>query len=390
MDAFYAAVEVRDDPMLLGKPLIIGALPNERGVVSTCSYEARKFGVRSAMSIKEAYRRCPDGIYMHPDMRKYKQASDAIHKIWDQYTDLVEYVSLDEGYLDVTGSHHMFGGVHAIARAIKEQTLIENGLTCSVGIGYSMTTAKLASEEKKPDGLFEIPDRAFWFQLVMDRNVRTLYTVGGKTAEKMEAEGILTVRDVLANEQKIIRMFGKHGQWIVALAGGIDERDVTPYNKEEAKSIGREITFQQDTTDTEYLKDTLLLIARALSLKLRFESIYCRTIGIKITYGNMAQITRAKSGEATHHAHDIYRVASALFDAVEKKPIRLIGISLSNFTKESVHQMSLTDIIESNNTQKKYVLETELFNLQKKFGVDIIKTGAELQAEKRLKGDDLP
>jgi len=145
MDAFYAAVEVRDNPDLAGKPLIIGALPTERGVVSTCSYEARKFGVRSAMSIKEAYRRCPHGIYMHPNGRKYSETSKQIHEIWDDYTDLCEYISLDEGFLDVTGSAHLFGGAAFIGREIKHRTVETVGLTCSVGIGLPLYSDRLMS-----------------------------------------------------------------------------------------------------------------------------------------------------------------------------------------------------------------------------------------------------
>ena len=157
MDMFYAAVEIRDNPELAGKPLIIGALPSERGVVSTCSYEARKFGVRSAMSIKEAYRLCPNGIYMHPNGHKYAEASEQIHEICDRYTDLIQYYSLDEGSLDVTGSMALFGGASKIGHELKERIKECTGLTCSVGIGYSIMSAKLASEEKKPDGFFEIP-----------------------------------------------------------------------------------------------------------------------------------------------------------------------------------------------------------------------------------------
>jgi len=173
MDMFFAAVEIRDNPELKGKPLIIGALPHERGVVSTCSYEARKYGVRSAMSIKEAYRLCPQGIYMHPNMKKYKEASDAVHGIWAAYTDLIEYVSLDEGFMDITGSAHLFGagssggGAEKIANEIKKRTKSETGLTCSVGIGYSIMSAKLASEELKPDGLFSIPNPESLISLII-------------------------------------------------------------------------------------------------------------------------------------------------------------------------------------------------------------------------------
>ena len=211
MDAFYAAVEVRDDPELRGKPLIIGALPHERGVVSTCSYEVRKYGVRSAMSIKEAYRLCPGGIYIHPNMGKYIEASGRIHDIWLTYTDIIEYISLDEGFLDVTGSAARFGGAREVGLLIKERTAAETRLTCSVGVGYSKTSAKLASEEKKHDGYFEIPSPEALKTLIMDRNVSAIYGVGPKTAESLQGVGIATVREILDNKQieKLLAEFFK-------------------------------------------------------------------------------------------------------------------------------------------------------------------------------------
>ena len=154
MDAFYASVEVHDDPSLAGKPLIIGALPSERGVVSTCSYEARPYGVRSGMSIKEAYRLCPNGIYMHGHYHRYHEVSDQVHEILLSYTDQIEFVALDEGYLDITGSTRLFGDPVHIGHEIKQRVLDVTGLTCSVGIGYNKMTAKLGSEEKKPNGFF--------------------------------------------------------------------------------------------------------------------------------------------------------------------------------------------------------------------------------------------
>ena len=157
MDAFFASVEIRDDPSLRGKPLIIGSLPHERGVVATCSYEARRYGVHSAMNIKEAYRLCPHGVYMHPNFEKYKAVSDQLHEIWNTYATASQYIALDEAYLDVTQRAGDMDGARSIARAIKQRTLDELGLTCSVGVAYSKTAAKTASEEKKPDGYFEIP-----------------------------------------------------------------------------------------------------------------------------------------------------------------------------------------------------------------------------------------
>ena len=212
MDAFYASVEVRDDPSLRGKPLIIGSLPHERGVVATCSYEARKFGVRSGMNIKEAYRLCPQGIYRHPDFEKYKTVSTQLHAIWDSYAAASEAIALDEAYLDVTERAVDFDGARQIASEIKRRTREELSLTCSVGVAYSKTAAKTASEEKKPDGYFEIPTREDFIELLSDRDVRALYTVGAKTAEKLHASGIRTVREIRENADAVMRMFGKQGK----------------------------------------------------------------------------------------------------------------------------------------------------------------------------------
>ena len=388
MDAFYAAVEVLDNPELGGKPLIIGALPHERGVVSTCSYEARKYGVRSAMSIKEAYRLCPDGIYMHPNMYKYKAASDRIHKIWLTYTDLAEFISLDEGFLDVTGSAVHFGGARDIGLAIKARTKEETGLTCSVGIGYTMTSAKLASEEKKPDGFFEIPDAEALKTLIMDRGVRIIYGVGPKTAEALQRAGISTVRDILADKRAVIEVLGNHGLDIIDLAQGIDDRAVTPYYETEAKSISREQTFQHDVTDFDYLKDAIRLLARELSLKLRLDGIFARTVTVKVKYSNMKLITRSKSGDAINRAKDINEVATSLLDTVEKRPIRLVGVGLSGFEESNLHQMTLDDYSSRRDDLRKEALDRTLLELQRRYGGDAIKTGNDLIAEKRFETEE--
>ena len=383
MDAFYAAVEVRDNPELAGKPLIIGALPTERGVVSTCSYEARVFGVRSAMSIKEAYRRCPHGIYMHPDGRKYAEASRQIHKIWSDYTDIVEYISLDEGFLDVTGSEHLFGGAKAIAHEIKRRTKDEIGLTCSVGVGYSMMSAKLASEEKKPDGFFEILTPADLRNLIIDRSVRTIYGVGAKTTEELARVGITTVRQIYENTQGVVTLLGNHGKQIVELAEGIDHRKVTA--DAETKSIGTEHTFQQDITDFNYLKDVLLLTAEKLSFDIRQRGLFSRTITLKVTYKDMKSITRSKSGNPTDETHVIYETATAMFDKIEKRPIRLVGITLNNLVNTPDIQLSLFDV---SNDSRQGDLDSAQMKLQQKYGRGIIKTASVLRAEKSVGEDD--
>ena len=383
MDAFYAAVEIRDNPDLAGKPLIIGSLPTERrGVVCTCSYEARKFGVRSAMSIKEAYRRCPDGIYMHPNMYKYQEASELFHKIWSDYTDIIEYISLDEGFLDISASAHLFGGATAIAFDIKRRTKEEVGITCSVGVGYSMMSAKLASEEKKPDGFFEILTPDALYKLIAHRSVRTIYGVGAKTAHQLQQIGIMNVQQIRNNPSKVIGLLGNHGKQIIDLAKGIDDRKVIIYT--EPKSIGNEHTFQYDITDLDYLKDVLLLIAQKLSFDIRLRKLYCRTVTLKITYDNMQQITRSKSGEAVDRSVDIYDIVAAMLDKIEKRPIRLVGISLSNLTSEPQRQISLFDTGKEIKQDK---LGDSLLQLQLKYGRNIVKTASELKAEKRLEGD---
>jgi len=388
MDAFFAAVEVRDDPGLAGKPLIIGALPHERGVVSTCSYEARVFGVRSGMSIKDAYRCCPQGVYMHPDIRKYAAASAVIHEIWGGFTDTVEYVSLDEGYLEVTGSLAIFGGAERIGRAIKARTKAEAGLTCSVGIGYSMASAKLASEEDKPDGLFTIPDAEAFRALIADRGIRVLHGIGVKTAEKLNEMGIRVVRDVWANRQMLCEALGKHGQAIAEMADGIDRRRVTPHGVEDAKSIGREHTFQHDITDTAVLQSMLRLLAKELSVKLKLLGLYAQTVTLKVTYKDMKGITRAKTGDATNQALPVYRTAATLLDGIEKRPIRLIGISLSGLTDSDCRQLNLEDIGQAKQNRRKDKWEDTMLSLQKKFGASAVKTGSELASERYLRGKD--
>ena len=379
MDAFYAAVEMRDNAELRGKPLIIGALPHERGVVCTCSYEARKFGVRSAMSIKEAARLCPDGIYMRPNMEKYQVVSAQIHEIWADYTNVCEYLSLDEGFLDVTMTAHAFGGAAAIAHEIRARTEAQTGVTCSVGVGYSMMSAKLASEEKKPNGFFEIPDAAALRELIMERSVRVIYGVGAKTAEKLARHGIITVRDIYENPSGVIATLGNYGAQIVELAQGTDRRRVQV--EAPMKSLGKEHTLQEDTMDWAYLNDMLLVIAERLGFELCEKELYARTVTLKLSFSNMQTITRAKSGAAARDAAHIYQTAAELLDAVERRPIRLIGITVSGFSEMVEAQTSLFDQAPDGRKEK---LQETMMGLKFKYGKDIVKPVRVLEAEMRI------
>ncbi|MBR2602946.1 MAG: DNA polymerase IV, partial [Clostridia bacterium] len=328
MDAFYASVEVRDNPALRGKPLIIGSLPRERGVVATCSYEARRYGIHSAMNIKEAYRLCPSGIYMHPNFDKYRAVSQRLHAIWNTYADASETIALDEAYLDVTEKAGSWESACEIGKLIKQRTREELGLTCSVGVAYSKTAAKTASEEKKPDGYFEIPTPQVFMDLITDRDVRVLYTVGEKTAQKLNNAGFRTVRDIQERPSEVIRLLGKQGAWITRVAFGEDDRKVTAYRPEDAKSISRELTFQEDVSDIEYLKDVLLLLSLSVERRAARVGLYGEGVSLKLTFSNMKNITRSRGVPSTRFAADIYREAVQLLEQVQLQPVRLIGTGL--------------------------------------------------------------
>ena len=347
MDAFYAAVEVRDDPSLFNKPLIIGSLPTERGVVATCSYEARAFGIRSAMNIKEAYRRCPHGIYMRPNMAKYKAVSKEIHKIWADYANVIEYISLDEGFLDVTHTEKDFGGAENIAKQIKDRISAELSLTCSVGVGYCLMAAKLASEEKKPNGLYQILSPNDLVELIYDRSVRYIPWVGQKTQEKLKTDGITLVKHVHEKPDTVIRLLGKNqGHSVIAFAHGIDNRNVELPGP--PKSLGREHTFQNDVSDFSYLKNVLEKIAYRVKIDLDRHGMYAYTITLKAKYTNMKSVTRSRtaSDHATNDVKDIYTTAASLLSKIENRPVRLIGISVSGLTTEKIEQISIFDILD--------------------------------------------
>ena len=384
MDAFYAAVEARDNPTLAGKPLIIGALPQERGVVATCSYEARKFGVHSAQNIKEAYKLCPQGIFMHPDMKKYQRVSAQLHEIWQSYADVVEYIAFDEGYLDVTRTAEKFGGARAIAWRIKERTKAEVGLTCSVGIGYSMTSAKMASEEKKPDGFFEIPTPEAFVDLVIDRDIRVLYGVGEKTAEKLNQKRIFTVRDIQNNRQMVINMLGKMGTYIAGLSLGIDERPVTHSDDADAKSLGREVTFQKDTMSYDFLKDVLMLLSISMEARLSRHGMYARTATLKLTYSDMKSITRSQSGESISQAYEIFMAAIPMLKGLLTNSVRLIGISLQNLSDEYSRQLTFADLGGIREKWLSYRWKKAIWNLQRKYNINLSPGASETDGEERL------
>ena len=370
MDAFYASVEVRDNPSLREKPLIIGSLPHERGVVATCSYEARKYGVHSAMNIKEAYRLCPHGVYMHPNFEKYKSVSHQLHEIWERYASASETIALDEAYLDVTEKAGSWEKACEFAHMIKRETLEVLGLTCSVGIAYSKTAAKIASEEKKPDGYFEIPDSESFVHLIIDRDVRVLYTVGAKTAEKLYRAGIRTVRNVRDSKETVIRLLGKQGEWLAQLASGIDNRKVSPYKPEDAKSISREVTFQEDVDNYVFLRDVLLLLSISVEKRAANVGLYGENITLKLTYSDMKSITRSHLFPSTRSAAAIFLEASRLLEQVPHRSVRLIGVGIHHLTGEYGRQIRFDDILPDTVEKQEQIIASALDALNRKYGLD--------------------
>lgn len=332
MDSFYASVEQRDFPMLLGKPIAVGGSPDGRGVVATASYEARRYGVKSAMSSRQALSLCPDLIFVPPRFDVYKQVSQHIRSIFGRYTDLIEPLSLDEAFLDVTIDKLDIGSAIEIAQQIKNAIKEELNLTASAGVSTNKFIAKIASDFNKPDGLTFIgPSRihAFLESLPIER----FFGVGKVTAQKMKAKGIFTGLDLKAfSEEQLSTYFGKAGRFFYHMVRGNDERPVRPNRV--AKSIGVEDTFSYDLKDIEEIKEELNTLCVKLEKRLAVNSKIGRTVTLKIKYADFVQITRSTT--AVHYvssAQELYDEALRLLDKVDisEKRIRLIGVTVSNF-----------------------------------------------------------
>ena len=307
---------------------------------------------------------------MHPNIDKYRAVSRQLHEIWNVYATASEAVALDEAYLDVTEKAGDLAGARKIAHCIKRRTLEELGLTCSVGVAYSKTAAKIASEEKKPDGYYEIPTAEDFVSLIADRDVRVLYTVGQMTAEKLRGAGIRTVRDIQNNTETVINLLGKQGGWIANIARGIDDRKVKPYKPENAKSISREVTFQQDVEDFGLLKDVLILLAFCVEKRARRYGLHGHGVTLKLTYADMKGITRSRAKDSAEDAATIYREAAALLDSVEQSPVRLVGVGVYNLSKEVNRQMDLFAFIDGEAGSPEEEFQTLLAALQEKYHLD--------------------
>jgi DNA polymerase IV len=347
MDAFYASVEQRDDPSLKGKPVAVG-YPEKRGVVAAASYEARQFGVRSALPSTTALRKCPELIFRPPRFEVYKAVSRQIHEIFSDYTPLIEPLSLDEAYLDVTKNLRGIATASATAKEIRARILEETGLTASAGISYNKFIAKLASDFRKPNGQYVVPPEA-GEAFVEALPVTKFYGVGPVTAAKMHGLGIHTGADLRAQPLEFLqRHFGKSGPWYYEIARGRDERPVRP--DRERKSSGSETTFSEDLIDPSRIEDGVQAMADDVWAWCERTGARGRTVTVKIKWGDFQQSTRSRSlGGLVESRAILHEASLALIRSVfpPAKGIRLVGVTLSNFhtpTDRDPTELGLLDL----------------------------------------------
>ena len=340
MDAFYASVEQRDRPELSGRPVIVGADPRGRGVVSAASYEARRFGIHSAMPIGRAARLCPDGVFLPVDMDKYARVSRQIMAVLAEFTPALEPLSIDEAFLDVTGTRALFGDGLDQARRIKTRIRDVVKLTASVGVAPNKFIAKVASDLRKPDGLVVVAagdEAAFLAPLPVSR----LWGVGRVAASDLEAMGIRTIGQLAAVPLEHLHpRFGAGAAVLRALAQGVDERPVEPFAP--PKSVGAEETFERDHRDVERLRQTLRRQSERVARELRAQHVAGRTVTLKLRFADFRTITRSHTGEPTQDGLVIYRTGSTLLARVALgQPVRLIGLSVSALSPAGEGQLPL-------------------------------------------------
>ena len=369
MDAFFASVEQLDNPDLRGKPVIVGG-QSCRGVVSTCSYEARRYGVHSAMSMAEARKLCPHGEYVPVRMRRYQEVSKKIMSIFHDFTPLVEQLSIDEAFLDVSGMEKLYHNTEEIGWLIKKRIAAETGLTASVGLAPNKFLAKMASDLQKPDG-FTIIRHAEAAKFIADFPVTKIFGIGRMAEKSLLQYGIATIGQLAAADNNVLKkVFGKNADSVHRLAQGIDERPVvTEYVP---KSIGRETTFTQDLFTEEQCRRELLKLSGQTGFRLRSKGYTGHTLTLKVKFTDFRIVTRSITSETDICCdEDIYALAVKLLHEVDlKKGIRLLGVTVSNLSEGDCGTLGFEE-------DKKQIQRNEAVDaLKKRFGENIIKRGS--------------
>ncbi len=380
MDAFFAAVEQRDHPEWRGKPVIVGAAPDQRGVVATCSYEARRYGVRSAMPSAEAGRRCPHGIFVAPDIARYEAVSQQVFAIFERFTPLVEPVSVDEAFLDITGAHTLFGDNLTIAESIRAAIRQETGgLTASAGVAPNKFLAKLASEMNKPDGITLVPrDRVAILGFLAPLPVGRLWGVGAVLRAQLEQAGYRTIGDLQrAAEPALAALLGNHStRHLLRLAQGDDDRDVTLDWDE--KSISREHTFPTDCRDAAKVPAVLRALTEDVGRRLRAAGRFARVAKLKLRWADFQTLTRQRTFEAA--VCDDFTLLEAACGLLASeplvKPVRLIGFGVTGLAADRSEQLLLFDDGASHRRKRETLCKT-VDTLRDRFGADRIRRANE-------------
>lgn len=377
MDAFFASIEQRDNPGLRGKPVVVGGSPEARGVVAAASYEARRYGIKSAMPMATAVRLCPELILVPSNHRKYRDVSRQLMNIFSDYTPLVEPVSLDEAYLDVTGCTRLFGPPEDIARKIQKRIVDELRLTASVGVGPNKFIAKLASDYRKPRGITVVlPTEVESF--LADMPVEKVWGIGPRTCMELQKIGVTTVGKLCnLSLQYLVQRFGKHGQVLYDLARGRDERPVVP--EQQAKSMGKEVTFPRDVRDVVTVENTLRELVEIVGRRLRKNKLACASVTLKLKYSDLRLVTRMTSlPEPTNLNGPILR---AVINLLKKNwngypPLRLVGVTAGKLFSDAAVESSLFPDV-SLEKEKRITRATDA--LKEKFGEQVVKSALSLQ-----------
>ncbi|AVD56372.1 DNA polymerase IV [Heyndrickxia coagulans] len=378
MNSFFASVEMAENPALKGKPLAVAGNPKERkGIIVTCSYEARKFGVKTTMPVWEAKKRCPDLLIVPPRFELYKKASAEMFSILRAYSPLVEPVSIDEGYVDITGLEEL-GAPPAIAESIQQQILAELDLPSSIGIAPNKFLAKTASDMKKPMGITILRKRDIP-RLLWPKPLIEMHGVGGKTAEKLSARGLFTIGDLAhADDFLLKQLLGIRGIRLKERANGRDPRPVDPESANVTKSVGRMVTLPEDTEDEHRIDAVLKKLADETAERMRKKEVAATNVGIMIRYADRKTVTRSKkSAGPVEIGNALFQAARTLFIRNwNGQPVRLLGITASGLTdrKAEAEQLSLFSYEEA---AKKEPLYEAISRLREKFGEQIIQTGRE-------------
>ena len=384
MNAFYISCEKTRYPEIEGKPAAVAGDPvNRTGIILTANYEARKYGIKTTMILREAFRLCPDLIIIPPDHSFYEKISKEVMQILSSYTPVIEQNSIDEAWLDMTGCESLFGQPLESAKSIMNRIKNELNLWCSIGISENKFLAKMASEMKKPLGITEL-----WIKDIQDKlwslQVNHMYGVGKQTAKKLNSIGIFTIKELaVIKKEDIYQKLGKTGVELVLLANGIDNSPVA-VNREEMKSIGRSTTLPHDITDIEYAKAILMELSDDVGMTARKNLKKGNTVQITIKYSNFNAITRQMGISPTCNIKDIYAAGVKLLESNwSNEPVRLLGISLSGFQNDSeqISMFHLDDLDEAKCDDKIDNLEDVILKIRKKYGAEIIKPGISYKKE---------